>query len=87
MDRPGETRSLGGGCIENAVRGTDDGSTASSICAGLGRRLATAELDAFREAAKYTMGSTTFHVEWAGDIEVNVGAGAVATTDAGILIA
>jgi hypothetical protein len=33
------------------------------------------------------VGSTTFHVERAGDIEVNAGAGAVAMTDAGTLIA
>jgi hypothetical protein len=39
---PAGTQSLGGGCIENTVRGTDRLSDASSTCAGLGRRLPTA---------------------------------------------
>ena len=49
--------------------------------------MATAELGTFRQAAKGAMRSTTFHAERAGDFEVNVCAGAVAMTDAGMPIA
>ncbi|MGH3085824.1 MAG: hypothetical protein ACRDSJ_00730, partial [Rubrobacteraceae bacterium] len=81
---PAGTRSLGGGCIETTVRGTNTLFTASSTCAGIGRRLPTAaELDAFRQQPNVTIGSASSSMEWTGDIEVNQETGALAMSDSG----
>lgn len=80
---PTGTKPLGGACIETTVRGTANLATASSTCAGIGRRLTTgAELDSFRQQPNTTIGVAGGN-EWSGDIIVDAGTGALAMTDAG----
>ncbi len=84
---PAGTQSLGGACIESSMRGTARLSSASSTCAGIGRRLPTsAELDAFRQQPNVTIGSNASEIpgaEWSGAIVVDQSSGAIAMTDAG----
>jgi hypothetical protein len=73
----------GGGCVEDADRGQATFASASSTCAGVGRRLLTsAELDAFRQQPGVDIGVTPPNTpEWTGTI--SSGTTAIVMTDAG----